>query len=105
MCICDAFEAESPVQSGEGAMVRLGCHQESRVGASLLRDLNSPSSKQKVSFAESLPVPVHVEESDSARAVRLLHLLNIFVQLKESTGVRARPFLAYWRTTWIPDFS
>jgi len=27
------------------------------------------------------------EESDSARAVRLLHLLGIFVQLKESTGV------------------
>lgn len=56
-------------------------------GASLLRSTNSPYSKQKVTFVETIPVPVHTEESDSVRAVRLLHLLNIFVQLKESTGV------------------
>jgi serine/threonine protein kinase len=83
-----ASRPESPVQSGKEGNGAAGAATPGKsVGASLLRSPNSPSSKQNVSFVESLPVPVHVEESDSARAVRLLHLLNIFVQLKESTGV------------------
>jgi serine/threonine protein kinase len=45
-----------------------------------------PPSQQQVSFNVD-EKPAEPEESDSARTVRLLHLLNIFVQLKESTGV------------------
>jgi hypothetical protein len=83
-----ASRLESPVPSEkESNGAAGGATPGKSVGASLLRSTNSPSTNQKVSFVESLPVPVHVEESDSARAVRLLHLLNIFVQLKESTGV------------------
>jgi serine/threonine protein kinase len=77
---------ESPVQSEKEGKDTAGAVPVTSVGASLLRPPNSPPKKQTVTFVEPPPVPVPVE-SDSARAVRLLHLLNIFVQLKESTGV------------------